>query len=79
MSDKTPEWRDFIPSLDGVEDVAKGLKYARGPDGRLNGNVPFDAGVEVDAEFVERLKMARAVDEEWQRSGEGEEPSMDEY
>jgi hypothetical protein len=73
MSDERPEWRDFIPSADGVRDLAKGWTFKRGADGRLEGNLPFDAGIEFDAEFVERLEMAQRVDEAWQRSRDGEE------
>jgi hypothetical protein len=79
MSDKRPEWSDFIPTADGVRDVAKGWTFKRGMDGRLEGNLPFDAGVELDAEFVERLQMAQRVDEAYLRSEGGGELSMNEY
>jgi len=78
MQDKRRDRDEFVVGSDGVEDVPRGWKFKREPDGRLNGNVPFDAGMELDAEFVESLETAQKVDEEWLRRRGGEEPSMDE-
>ena len=79
MSEKRRDPREFIAGPDGVEDIPKGWKFERGSDGRVNGSLPFNAGVELDADFVESLKTAQKVDEDWLRSTDGEEPSMDEY